>query len=273
MSSFRGKNILVTGGANGIGRLLSLKSLKEGAKNVVVWDIDEHSLEQISRECEKEGWSCHTYPIDLSNTGDIDATARRVIQEVGNIDILFNNAGVVVGKAFLNQSKEDIHKTVSINIEAVMLTAKAFLPEMVAQGSGHIINISSASALMGNPNMSVYAASKWAVAGWSESLRLEMERAQNGVRVTTVQPSYINTGMFEGVRAPLLTPFLDPDEITDKIIKAVKKNKIILREPFMVKITPFLKGILPARLFDLLAGKFFRVYSSMNRFTGRSRDE
>lgn len=273
MSSFRDKNILVTGGANGIGRLLGIKSLQEGAKNLAVWDVDEFSMKQLADECKKEGWNCHTYKVDLSDAAEIEAAAKRVKQDIGNIDILFNNAGIVVGKPFLDQSNEDIRKTLAINIEAVMLTAKVFLTEMVEQKSGHIINISSASALMGNPNMSVYAGSKWAVSGWSESLRLEMERLGGDVKVTTIQPSYIKTGMFAGVRAPLLTPLLEPEEITDKIIKAVKKDKIILREPFMVKITPFLKGVLPTRLFDLLAGKLFKVYSTMNRFTGRAEDE
>ena len=273
MSSFRNKNILVTGGANGIGRLLSLKSLREGAKNLVVWDVDEESMQALADECKKEGWICHTYKVDLSDASEIEKTARLVKEEIGDIDILFNNAGIVVGKAFLNQSSEDIQKTISVNIEAVMLTARAFLQEMVDRRSGHIVNISSASSLMGNPNMAVYAASKWAVTGWSESLRLEMEQTKSNVKITTVQPSYIDTGMFEGVRAPLFTPFLDPDKITEKIITAVKNNKIILREPFMVKLTPFLKGVLPTRVFDLLAGKFFRVYSSMDRFTGRNRNE
>lgn len=273
MSSFRNKNVLVTGGANGIGRLLSLKSMREGAHHLAVWDIDEESMQRLSEECKQEGWNCDTYKVDLSNTADIVENATLVKQKHGHIDILFNNAGIVVGKPFLNQNSEEIHKTIAVNIEAVMLTARSFLPEMVERKSGHLINISSASALMGNPNMSVYAASKWAVAGWSESLRLEMEGTESNVRVTTVQPSYIDTGMFEGVRAPVLTPFLDPDAITEKIIKAVKKNKIILREPFMVKLTPFLKGVLPARIFDLLAGKLFKVYSSMNRFTGRKKDE
>ena len=273
MSSFKDKNILVTGGANGIGRLLGLKSLEQGARNLVVWDVDEQSMKSLKEECNQKGWRCHTYNIDLTDSAAIGETAAQVKEDVGPIDILFNNAGIVVGKPFLNQRTDEIQKTIAINVSAVMLTARAFLPEMVAQKSGHIINISSASALIGNPNMSVYAASKWAVTGWSDSLRLEMERSGSNVRVTTVQPSYINTGMFEGVRAPLLTPFLDPEDITDKIIQAVKKNKILLREPFMVKITPFLKGVLPARIFDYLAGKLFRVYSSMNRFTGRSTDE
>src|SRR6056297_927430 len=139
MSSFRDKNILVTGGANGIGRLLSLKSLKEGAKNLIIWDVDKNAMKRLSDKCDQEGWNCYTYDIDLSNSDEIEETAERVKNDIGNVDILFNNAGIVVGKSFLNQSSEDIQKTVAINIEAVMLTARAFLPEMVAQKSGHII--------------------------------------------------------------------------------------------------------------------------------------
>jgi hypothetical protein len=117
--------------------------------------------------------------------------------------------------------------------------------------------------------MSVYAGSKWAVTGWSESLRIELEKMKKGVQVTTVQPGYIDTGMFEGVKAPLLTPILKPEKIALKIIRAVEKNKVTIRSPFMVKLTPFLKGVLPQRTFDFVAGKIFGVYSTMDSFTGR----
>lgn len=273
MSSFKDKKILVTGGAKGIGRLLGVKALREGAKYLVVWDIDETAMNELSNVCKAKGWNCHTYKVDLSNASEIEEAAQAVKQNFGNIDLLFNNAGIVTGKPFLKQSGKDIRKTLAINVEAVMLTAKAFLSGMVEQNSGHIINISSASSLMGNPNMSVYAASKWAVTGWSESLRIELEQMGSEVKVTTVQPSYIDTGMFAGVRAPLLTPLLEPETIADKIIRAVKQDKIILREPFMVKLTPFLKGILPTRIFDLVAGRLFKVYDSMTEFQGRKNDE
>ena len=273
MSSFNNKNILVTGGANGIGKLMGLKALQEGAQCLVVWDVDELAMEKLTKECDANNRSCYTYKVNLLNSEEIEKAAEAVMEEVGNIDILFNNAGIVAGKSFLNQTKDDIQKTLAINVEAVMLTAKAFLSDMVEQNSGHIINISSASSLMGNPNMSVYAASKWAVTGWSESLRIELEQMGSNVKVTTVQPSYIDTGMFAGVKAPLLTPLLEPEDIANKIIRAVKNDKIILREPFMVKFTPFLKGILPTRMFDIVAGRLFKVYSSMNNFKGRGNDE
>lgn len=273
MSSFVDKKVLVTGGANGIGRLLGIQSLQEGAKCLVVWDIDEKAMAGLQKQCKENGWKCLIYKVDLTNIDEIENAAQKVQQHIGMVDILFNNAGIAVGKKFKDHSRQDIHNTLSINVEAVMSTTRAFLPAMLKQGSGHIVNISSASAHIGNPNMSVYAASKWAISGWSESLRLELQQAGNGIKVTTVEPSYINTGMFAGVKAPVLTPLLDPDAIVEKIIRAVKKNKIVLREPLMVKLTPFLKGILPARIFDFMAGKLFNVYSSMDTFRGRAADE
>jgi short-subunit dehydrogenase len=92
------------------------------------------------------------------------------------------------------------------------------------------------------------------------------------VKVLTVMPSYINTGMFEGVTAPLLMPLLDPDKITDKILRAVESDKDRLREPFMVKLTPFIKGILPAKVYNFVAGKLIGVYRSMDTFKGRGTD-
>ncbi len=120
--------------------------------------------------------------------------------------------------------------------------------------------------------MTVYAGSKWAAVGWSESLNLEMVKSGHPIKVLTVMPSYINTGMFEGVTTPLLMPLLDPEKITDKILQAVVKDKDRLREPFMVKLTPFIKGILPAKVYNFVAGKIIGVYRSMDTFKGRGTE-
>lgn len=273
MSTFNNKTVLVTGGASGIGRLMGLKALQAGASNLIVWDIDKQAMEKMQKECLSKNWSMNYFKVDVSDAEQINTTAQMVMEQIGRVDILFNNAGIVVGKEFLNHRKEEINQTIAINIAGVMHTARAFLPAMIEQKSGHIVNISSAASLMANPGMSVYAASKWAVTGWSESLRLELESINKNLRVTTVQPSYINTGMFAGVKAPLLTPMLEPDDIAAAIIKCVQKNKVILRKPFMVKLTPLLKGILPRRLFDFIAGKLFKVYTSMKTFKGRASDD
>jgi short-subunit dehydrogenase len=204
---------------------------------------------------------------------DIERAAKIAKDTYTTIDILFNNAGIVVGKPFAEHSHRDITKTININTSALMHIAREFLPDMIDQCEGHIINLASASGLIANPNMSVYAASKWAVIGWSESVRLEMEREETGVNITTVMPSYISTGMFDGAKSPFMTPVLTPDYIVDKIMEAVKNNEIILQEPFMVKSVPVLKGILPQRVFDFVAGKIFGVHNTMDNFKGRPKDQ
>lgn len=269
MTKIKDRCVLITGGASGIGKLIAKRCLEERAYKVILWDINEVNLLKTKSHFANLGYSVDIDVVDVSKLEDIEQAAKRVKDTYTTIDILFNNAGIVVGKPFVEHSHRDIAKTIGINTTALMHIAKEFLPDMVDQCEGHLINIASASGLISNPNMSVYAASKWAVIGWSDSVRLEMERENTGVKVTTVLPSYISTGMFDGVKAPLLTPILTPEYIVDKIIEGVKKNEILLQEPFMVKSVPLLKGILPTRVFDFVAGKIFGVHNTMDEFKGR----
>lgn len=271
MTKIKNKTILVTGGAMGIGKRMAERCLAEGARRAILWDINETALNTTVDELRSKGYVVDSYVVDISDVEDIEWAAQDVLSCIGPVDILFNNAGIVVGKYFHEHSRKDIDKTNDINVAGVMHTTRVFIKNMLAQRQGHIVNIASAAGLIPNPKMSVYASSKWAVLGWSESLRLEMEELKKGVRVTTVTPSYINTGMFNGVKAPLLTPILDPAFIVDRIIEGVKNNEILIQEPFMVKSIPVLKGLLPTRVFDVVAGKLFGVYKSMDQFKGRKQ--
>jgi len=274
MSQIRGANVLITGGANGIGKLMGLKCLQEGAANLVIWDINEDNLDKTQKEFSAKGYkNVSTFVVDVSSVDDIEKSATEVLLEIGNIDILFNNAGIVAGKqSFWEYSAKDIDKTLSINVAGVMHVTRVFIQDMIKQRKGHIVNISSASALIPLPKGSVYASSKWAVLGWSESLRMELEKEGGDLHVTTVCPSYIDTGMFKGVSAPMLFPLLQPEDITTKIIRAVKENKTMLMQPDNVNIVPILKGIFPTKVFDVVAG-WLGVYSSMNSFEGRPQEE
>jgi short-subunit dehydrogenase len=118
------------------------------------------------------------------------------------------------------------------------------------------------------PTLSVYAASKWGMIGWSESLRLELEASSSGVKVTTVTPYLIDTGMFDGVKSPII-PLLKPLRVAKDIVKSIEKNKIFSRMPWLVYTIPFFKGILPQRTFDYVVGKLFGVYKTMDTFKGR----
>lgn len=268
MSTFKGKRVLITGGAMGLGRLMAIRVLEEGAARVILWDINQEQLDKTAGELRGKGHTVDTRVVNVADLFAIKSAATATLQEVGAIDLLFNNAGVVVGKDFVEHTHEEIERTINVNVLGVMHVARAFVPAMVAQRSGHVINIASAAGLMPVPRQSAYCPSKWACLAFSEILRIEMEEARTGVKVTTVCPSYINTGMFDGAKAPLLTPILEPDYVVDRIVDAVKRDKILLRMPWIVNLLPFFRGTQPARVFDFICGKIFGVYKSMEQFKG-----
>lgn len=268
MSTFKNKNILITGGAGGIGFLMGREALKRDANKLIIWDINEDNISESLHSLSDYSKHTFTHNVDISNPDQVYKAAEQVLAEHHHIDILINNAGTVVGGDFSDHRRSDIEHLIQLNLLGTMHTTRAFLDTMINKEQGHIVNIASAAGRMANPKMSVYTGSKWGVIGWSESLRLELDSHPN-IHVTTIEPSYINTGLFEGVSPPVLTPLLDAEEIAKKIIYAVQKDKIHLREPFMVKILPFLKGILPTRVFDFVAGRLFQVYHSMDTFEGR----
>jgi len=270
MTKIRDKTVLITGGAAGIGRLMGDMCLQEGAKQLVIWDIDKDRLDETTREFLTLHFVVHPYIVDVSDLEQVIVMAGKVRNEVGEVDILINNAGIITGNHnFRDFTHALVDKTMAVNANAMMHVTLEFLPAMIGKGSGHIVNVSSAAGMLSNPMMSVYCASKWAVAGWSEALRIELESSHTGVRVTTVNPSYINTGMFSGVRVNPVMPILKPEILAGKVIRAIKHNRLFVRAPFMVKILPFTKGILPVRWFDLIVGRWLGVYRSMMGFKGR----
>ena len=139
-----------------------------------------------------------------------------------------------------------------------------------AYRASRIVNIASAAGTLANPRMAVYAASKAALIGWSDSLRLELEQADHtNVKVTTVTPSYIATGMFAGARGPVLAPVLEPEFVVDRVWRAMLAGAPLVELPWSVGLSRALRGVLPTRVFDRLVGDALGVYRSMERFTGR----
>ncbi|HEX4878195.1 MAG TPA: SDR family oxidoreductase [Chitinophagaceae bacterium] len=269
MSTIKDATVLITGGASGIGKLMGELCLQQGARRLIIWDIDETNTVAFATLLRNKGYEVAYNIVNLERTEDIIKAAKEVLEMFGTPDLLFNNAGVVVGKEFVQHTHRDIDFTVNINTNALMHVALEFLPSMISRKKGHIINIASAAGMMAVPKLAVYVASKHAVVGWSESLRLELEAVSKDLHVTTVTPSYIRTGMFEGVRSPVV-PLLTPERAAQKIINGVKRNKRYVRMPGIVYIVPFVKGILPQRWFDVVAGKWFGFYKSMNTFRGRN---
>lgn len=262
--------VLVTGGASGIGRLMGDMCLQDGAAGLVIWDINKEKLDHTTRELRALHFKVYPYVVDVSDLKQVIETSAIVNREVGPVDILINNAGIITGNRYFHEcTHEEVEQTISVNANALMHITMEFLPSMITRKKGHIVNISSAAGLLANPRMAIYCASKWAVTGWSESLRIEMQQACTGVRVTTVTPSYIDTGMFQGVKTNRLVPLLRPETVAARVIRGIKGNRLNIRAPFMVRLLPFTRGILPVRLFDLIAGKWIGIYASMQGFQKR----
>ena len=268
MYSITGKTMLVTGGNRGMGKLFCERGVAEGAK-IIIWTTNEQTMKETAEELTRHGGEVYTYKVDVSDRKAIEIAVENVLKEHGTVDILINNSGIVVSAFFWEHTNDQIEKTMRINSEAMMYICRAFLPGMMEKREGRIVNMASAAGLISNPKMSVYCASKWAVNGWSDSLRLELEQeGYSNICVTTVTPGYVNTGMFEGAKAPLMTPILEPEPFVQKVWESMKKGKMVVRSPWTIYLVASMKGILPIRLFDFIFGRIFGVYKSMDEFKG-----
>jgi all-trans-retinol dehydrogenase (NAD+) len=269
MTDIANKNVLVTGGASGIGRQMARRLARLGG-NVIVWDIHEGNLGKVLEELRRDtGRDAHGYVCDVSSREKVYEVAGRVKAEVGPVDVLINNAGVVSGKRFLELPDEKIVKTFEVNTLALFWTCKAFLPDMIARNAGHVVTVASSAGWVGVSRLSDYSASKWAAVGFDESLRMELRQSAPGVKTTVVCPFFIDTGMFDGAktRFPLLLPILKEEDVADRVVEAIRRNKPRVMMPPMVHAVPPLR-LLPVSVFDFVAD-VLGVNASMEEFKGR----
>jgi all-trans-retinol dehydrogenase (NAD+) len=267
MTDVRGKTVLITGGAMGMGRGLAELMARDGA-NLVLWDMNGDKLDQTREELAKLGNKVFTYVLDVTDRNKVYETAAKVKQDAGRIDVLVNNAGIVRGGMFLDVSDDDHLKTMQVNILSYFYVTRAFLPDMMARNDGHIVNVASAAGLLGVPGVSSYSASKFAVVGWTEALTGEMKKlGKTGVHFTTVCPSFVGTGMFEGIKAPFLTPLLTPEDMVARTYKGICKNAELVLAPFMVKTIGLMKALNQPGIVRFFAG-LFGMTESMDTWKG-----
>ena len=267
---FKNSNVLITGGASGIGKIMGRIALEKGAKSLIIWDINPVSIESARHDLGKIG-RVKGYVVDVADNKKVTEAYEQVVKDCGEVDILINNAGIITSnKTFDLQTEDEILRTMHINTIAPMFVARAMLPGMLKRNTGHICTIASAGGMLSNPKMSVYAASKWGVIGWSDSVRIELQEMNSKVRVTTIAPYYINTGMFNGVRSRLI-PILKPEYVAKKVVKAIEKNKIFKGIPFGFHFIRFWQTVLPTKVFDWFFGQVIGLYHAMDNFTGRKK--
>lgn len=192
---FHGKCVLVTGAASGIGYECARSFAARGA-DIVMTDINAERLAAAQADIERLGVRCLALVCDVADDSSVAAFADRVLAQVGNIDVLINNAGVGFLGAFLHTPREAWRKSFDVNVMGVVNMTRAFLPAMRKDGAPRaIVNIASAAGFAPTPSMSAYAASKHAVVGLSEVLAMEL--GDSNVAVTIVAPGVVNTDIVQ----------------------------------------------------------------------------
>jgi short-subunit dehydrogenase len=269
MRSLTGKRVLITGGASGIGRSMARRFAAEGAHLILV-DLDSAALEIAAAELAAGGTPVEQHRLDITDNDAILAVRDAVHAAGGPIDVLVNNAGTVFGGYFLDVPIDHHLTTFRVNLEGLVQMTHAFLPELIHRPDAHLVNIASLASYGGAPGGAAYGASKWGVLGFSESIELELARlGLTHVHVTTVCPGVVSTGLFEGTTPLRLTRTLTPDQVADAAVLGVLRNSTYVRTPWLVKLAPVLRGVLPHRAFNAVHAMLGGT-SAMDQWTGRA---
>jgi NAD(P)-dependent dehydrogenase (short-subunit alcohol dehydrogenase family) len=185
--------VVITGAGSGIGRELALLCARRGA-DLALCDINDPGLADAAKEARELGAAVLTSRVDVSDGEAMTRFAEETFARFGRVDLVVNNAGVGLVGGFLDTSRKDWEWLVGINLMGVVHGCDAFLPTMIASGrGGHVVNLSSAAGVLANPQLSAYSATKFAVFGLSEALRMEFK--PHGIGVTAVCPGIINTAI------------------------------------------------------------------------------
>ena len=241
MKDFTDKVAAITGASSGIGRSLACELARRGC-HLALCDVNETGLQETAALAKALGVRVTSQKVDVADRDAVHAWAGQVVNDHGKVNLVFNNAGVGLASSIDGMNYEDFEWLMNINFWGVVYGTKAFLPHLKASGEGHIINVSSVFGLAGIPSQAAYNSAKFAVRGFTECLREELDMMGCGVSATSVHPGGIKTGIARGSRIrdsmqdlglsieggpeSVEKNFItSPDKAARIIVGAVEKNK------------------------------------------------
>lgn len=252
MAKIKGKRVLITGGAGGIGFHTARSFIEEGCE-VLLTDINGDALEQAKKKLEEAPGRVYTFVNDVTKFGEVEELGRTVQSEIGFVDILINNAGIGASAEIKDTSLTDWKRLIDINIWGIIHFVKVFMPPMIERKTGHIVNISSGQAFFPVPTWGAYAATKFFVAGFSEALHYEVARFN--IKVTTVFPYVVNSTFYSDIKPDTpgsrmiikLLPYyaVSPERTGRLIVHAVKRGKKYEMHHPINKINYYFSRLLP----------------------------
>lgn len=261
MDKLKGKTVVVTGASSGIGRSTVLDFAEKQVKAIILVSRNKELISQVSTEigdkCESMIFSC-----DVSNNTEVSKMAKDVLSVYDHIDILVNNAGIGILGKVADQSIQEIEQVTKTNYLGMIYCTKVFLDSMLRKKSGHIINVASLAASFGIPGLAAYCGSKFAILGFSESLKHELHGT--GIRVTVVSPIGVKTNFFQhpsfGNKFKNKERFyLDPHSVSKAIVRAATSNRLEIVVPFYMRGGIWLKNTIPFIVNPIVGASFRRM--------------
>lgn len=270
MKDLKQKVAVVTGGASGLGRSMALAFAREGMR-VAIADVDRGGLETVAGELRALGVKVLAQRVDVSKGDQVESLASRVVSELGGVHVVCNNAGVALTAPVWETTVADWQWTLGVNLWGVIHGIRVFVPRLIAQDEGHVVNTASVAGLISPPGSGAYGASKHAVVTLTETLYHDLQEHGSSVGVSVLCPAYVPTGIAESERhrpKELLNPPREPspllrakqamlrkavqsgkisaDQVAQMVVAAVKANR------FYVVTHPRILGAVEVRMRDIL---------------------
>jgi len=263
----RGATVVITGAASGIGAALALCLGRRGA-HLALADRNEAGLATVAAQARSLGVRVSTHVLDVSDTAALNALPAAILTEHGQVSVLVNNAGVALAGRFADLAIEDIEWLFGINFWAPVRLTRAFMPSLLAAPAAHIVNMSSLFGLIAPPGQTAYCAAKFALRGFSESLRHEL--AGSSITLTVVHPGGVRTEIANSARIPrtidpalaraqlkqfnafLRTP---PEEAAEQIARAIEQRTPRLLIGRDARMADRLQRFFPVRYWQLMKPK------------------
>ena len=275
MDEFKDKNAFITGAASGIGRSFAL-ILADLGMNLFITDINTDKLQDVKKEIEETGGNIYTAKCDVCNYKEFEEVANNFHNKLGDVDLLINNAGIAIVGSIDNIILEDWKKVLDVNLWSIIHSIKAFLPQMLKRGSGHIVNISSGAGIFGSVEPLPYITSKFGIVGLSEALFSRLKK--RGINVSVILPSYIKTDIFKlesskinyspqllkdynkekideiyrEIFEEVMRSAMSPERAIKKYLRGIKKNQLYIFDVIATSQILAMKGNNPQQYEDFL---------------------
>ena len=245
--SLGGKVVAITGGARGIGKTTAAALVKKGCR-VAIGDLDLEPAEQAAAHL---GGGTVALPLDVTDRASIERFLDETERQLGPLDVLINNAGVMPVTPLIEESDDSIRRQLDINLYGVIVGTQLAIARLRPRRTGHVVNVASSAGKAGVPGIATYSATKHAVVGFTEAVRAE--HREDGIEFSYVMPITVNTQLIEGLQDQRGVKRVEPEDVAAEIVDALETQKVDVYVPKQLRASVVMGTLLPRRAREAMA--------------------